>query len=240
MDFSPVLDNLGYLLRGRAPGGPLGGAALTLALSITSAVAAALLGLAGGIALSWPAPPRSRAWRWLRGLLQAAIALLRSIPVLLLIFWIYFLLPVIFGFEVPGFATVVVALSLVGGAYLSQSVHAGIRSLPAGQWQAALAMGLRQRDAMRLVILPQALPAMMPSFVNQWIALIKDSSLAYVIGVGELTFLATQVNNRTLVHAAEIFLFVALVYFAICTAVEVTAALVTRRLRGAAMRTTAA
>jgi polar amino acid transport system permease protein len=230
MDFSVVADNLGYLLRGRAPAGPLGGAALTLLLSLASGMASAVLGLAGGVALSWPASPHARLWPWVRRLLLGWIALLRSMPVLLLIFWIYFLLPLAFGLAVPGFGTVVVALSLVGGAYLAQSVHAGILSLPPGQLQAALALGLPRREALWRVILPQALPAMMPSFINQWVALTKDTSLAYVIGVGELTFLATQVNNRTMVHAAEIFLFVALVYFVFCTALELAAGLLARRM----------
>lgn len=236
MDFSVVADNLGYLLRGRAPDGPLGGGALTLLLSLTSALASAVLGLAGGGALSWPASPRARLWPWLRGALAALIALLRSVPVLLLMFWIYFLLPLVFGLAVPGFATVCVALSLVGGAYLARSVQAGILSLPAGQWQAALALGLSRRETLQRVILPQALPAMAPSFINQWIALTKDSSLAYVIGVGELTFLATQVNNRTMVHAAEIFLFVALVYFAFCTTLEIAANRLARRFTPRAAR----
>lgn len=272
MDFSPVVDNIQYLMLGRWPNGPLGGAALTVVLSVVSALCAGVLGLLGGIALSLPPPRRHRRRPWLvpllvlavaagavfgagRGsadwvavfgvlalvalagafrklpaLLRAFIALLRSVPVLLLIFWIYFLLPIVFGLDVPGTGTVVVALSLIGGAYLSHSVHAGIRSLPAGQWQAALALGLTRWQALRWVILPQALPTMTPSFINQWIALIKDTSLAYVIGVGELSFVATQVNNRTMVHAAEIFLFVALVYFIICTALELVANAVAARL----------
>ncbi len=165
----------------------------------------------------------------LRAVLPVMLGLLRAVPILLLIFWIYFLLPVLFGIDVPGVATVAVVLSLVGGAYLSHAVHAGILSLPRGQWQAAQALGLGRWQAMRQVVLPQALPVMVPSFVNQWVALIKDSSLAYVIGVGELSFVATQVNSRLMVHPLEIFAFVALVYFVLCTALELLANRAARR-----------
>ncbi len=102
-------------------------------------------------------------------------------------------------------------------------MYAGIQSLPAGQWAAARALGMQPAQVMRLIILPQALPIMLPSFLNQWISLIKDTSLAYVIGVGELSFVATQVSNRVMVHPTEIFLFVALVYFVFCTGLDVLA-----------------
>lgn len=72
-------------------------------------------------------------------------------------------------------------------------------------------------------MLPQALRMMVPSFINQWIALIKDTSLAYVVGVGELSFLATQVNNRSMVYPMEVFLFVAFIYFVLCFSLELIA-----------------
>ena len=161
--------------------------------------------------------------------LLGALAFLRAIPVLMLIFWVYFLLPIAFGLDVPELLTVVLALSLVGGAYLAHSVYAGISSLPPGQMQAALALGMTRWQAMRRVVLPQALPMMLPSFVNQWIALIKDTSLAYVIGVGELSFVATQVNNRVMVYPAEIFLAVAVLYYLMCASLDVASGWLLKR-----------
>jgi len=216
MDFGVIADNLGYFLVGPWPDGPLGGAALTLVLSVASALISALLGLAGGIALSLLQGPARTA-------LRLVLGFFRAIPVIMLIFWIYFLLPVAFGLDVPGVGTVIVALSLIGGAYLAHSVHAGIESLSRGQWQAAAALGLSRWGALRWVVLPQALPAMAPSFINQWIALIKDTSLAYVIGVAELSFVAAQVSNREIVYPAEIFLFIALLYYLLCSALELCA-----------------
>ncbi|WON83212.1 amino acid ABC transporter permease [Chromobacterium haemolyticum] len=110
----------------------------------------------------------------------------------------------------------VLALALINAAYLSQSVQAGIAAIGPGQWAAGLSLGLDRRQTLRLIVLPQALRMMLPSFVNQWITLIKDSSLAYVVGVAEFTFVATQVNNREQVYPLEIFAFIALAYFVVC------------------------
>jgi polar amino acid transport system permease protein len=222
MDLLVITTNLRYLLLGAFPDGPLGGAALTLLLSLASALASAGLGLAGGIGLAL------LGGRW-RAPLLAVLGFFRAIPVLMLVFWIYFLLPVLLGVDVPGVATVVVALSLVGGAYLAHAVAAGIASLPPGQWQAASALGMGTGQALRRVVLPQALPRMAPSFINQWITLTKDTSLAYVIGVAELSFVTTQVSNRVMVHPAELFLFAALLYFIFCSSLELAANALARR-----------
>jgi polar amino acid transport system permease protein len=221
MDFSVITDNLDYFLLGAYPNGPLGGAALTLLLSALSGLTAAVLGLVLGIALVLVKG-------WFRWVLLGVLGFLRAIPVLMLIFWSYFLLPIIFHVDIPALATVVCALSLIGGAYLAHSVHAGIQSLPLGQWAAAQALGMGPLQVLRLIILPQALPIMLPSFLNQWITLIKDTSLAYVIGIGELSFVATQVSNRVMVYPTEIFLFVALVYFVFCSSLDLAANLLSK------------
>ncbi|MEK6292042.1 MAG: amino acid ABC transporter permease [Paraburkholderia tropica] len=225
-----------YLLVGAFPDGPLGGAALTLVLAITSALASALLGLALGIALALASGP-------LRALLLLVIGFFRAIPVLMLIFWTFFLLPVIFHVDVPGLAAVVCALSLIGGAYLAHSVHAGIVAVGDAQWQAGLSLGFSRFAALRYVVLPQALRIMAPSFVNQWVSLVKDTSLAYIVGVGELSFVATQINNRLMIYPIPIFLFVAALYLVMCTALDRAAMSLlvrTRRVKARAFETAAA
>ena len=213
MHLPVLLANLPYLLIGAFPDGPLGGAALTLVLALSSALLSAVLGLAGGIALALT-----------RGVahvvLLATIGFFRAIPVLMLIFWTFFLLPILLHIDVPGLATVVCALALIGGAYLSHSVHAGVIAVGNGQWQAALSLGLTRAQALRHVVLPQAIPIMAPSFVNQWVSLVKDTSLAYIVGVPELSFLANQVNSRLMVYPVQIFLLVALIYLLMCTALD--------------------
>lgn len=227
MDFQVVVDNLEYLLWGAYPDGPLGGAALTVLLSIGSALASAVLGLVLGIALYLS-----------RGALATVLAFIlgffRAIPVLMLIFWTYFLLPIAFKIDVPGVFSVMCALSLIGGAYLAHSVHAGIVGVAKGQWDAGLSLGIKPAGVLRHIILPQALRMMLPSFINQWISLIKDTSLAYIVGVGELSFVAAQVNSREMIYSAEIFIFIGAIYFLLCGSLDVLASLVARRWRSVA------
>lgn len=222
MDFSFLQDDLGYLLWGTFPDGPPGGALLTVLLSAGGGIASAFFGLLFGVLLVMLNGPAL-------ALLTLVLGFLRAIPVLMLIFWSYFLLPVVFGLDVPGVLSVMAALALVGGAYLGHSVAAGIRGVDAGQWSAALAMGFTRWGALRHLVLPQALQMMLPSFINQWVTLVKDSSLAYIVGVQELSFLATQVNARVMVHPAEVFLFVGAVYWVLCSALDLAARAMGRR-----------
>ncbi|HEB1983243.1 TPA: amino acid ABC transporter permease [Yersinia enterocolitica] len=222
MDFTIIADNWTYLLWGTFPDGPLGGAALTLLISLLAVVASAILGTALGVALAM-----SRGvWA---AVLAAALGFFRAIPVIMLIFWTYFLLPIVFGVDIPEITTVVCALALIASAYLAHAVKAGIVAIGAGQWQAGLSLGFNRWQVLWFIVLPQALRMMVPSFINQWISLIKDTSLAYIVGVNELTFLATQVNNRSMVYPIEVFLFVALVYFVLCLTLDLLANGLNRR-----------
>ncbi|ELI7995427.1 amino acid ABC transporter permease [Yersinia enterocolitica] len=222
MDFTIIADNWTYLLWGTFPDGPLGGAALTLLISLLAGVASAILGTALGVALAM-----SRGvWA---AVLAAVLGFFRAIPVIMLIFWTYFLLPIVFGVDIPEITTVVCALALIASAYLAHAVKAGIVAIGAGQWQAGLSLGFNRWQVLWFVVLPQALRMMVPSFINQWISLIKDTSLAYIVGVNELTFLATQVNNRSMVYPMEVFLFVALVYFVLCLTLDLLANCLNRR-----------
>ncbi|MFC0397265.1 amino acid ABC transporter permease [Paraburkholderia rhizosphaerae] len=209
-DWFPTLR---YLLLGAFPDGPLGGAALTVAMSIVSALLSSVLGLAGGIALMMTGGG-------VRLACVSIVGFFRAIPVLMLVFWAFFLMPVLLHIDVPGLATVICALALIGGAYMSHSVHAGLAAVGAGQWQAAASLGMTRWQALRYVVMRQALQMMAPSFVNQWVALVKDTSLAYIVGVPEFTFLATQVNNRLMVYPVQIFLFVGAVYLLLCSVLQ--------------------
>ena len=122
------------------------------------------------------------------------------------------------------------ALTLFTSAYMSQIVRAGIEGIPKGQMEAAISTGLSHRQAMIYIVLPQALRNMIPSFVNQFVSLIKDTSLAFIVGVSELTHVATQINNRTMVYPTEIFIFIAVIYFVICFAFTELSRWLERRL----------
>ena len=217
-----IAANWDYLLWGNLTRGEPGGLLLTLMISLAAGLIASLLGLCGGVALAVGGAA-------LRQILGAVVAFLRAIPTLMLIFWAYFLLPILFGFDVPGVLTVIAALALISGAYLSQSVLSGIEGIKQGQWAAGLSLGLTRWQTLREIILPQALYIMLPSFVNQWITLIKDSALAYIVGVAEFTFVATQVNNREQIYPLEIFACLGLGYFVLCCSVAYLGRMLERR-----------
>ena len=207
--FEVIWNNLDYLTWGNFPGGIV----LTLLMSFAAIIFSSILGIFAGIGLT--------VYRgFLRQLLIIVLGFLRAIPVIMLIFWTYFLLPVLLNVDVPAIATVIFALSLIGGAYIGHSVHAGMVAIAKEQWQAAFSLGLNKRQVIIFIILPQALKMMLPSFVNQWVSLIKDTSLAYIVGVAEFTFIATQINNRSMIYPTEIFLFVIIVYFILCAALD--------------------
>ncbi|NUF27363.1 amino acid ABC transporter permease [Gilliamella sp. ESL0254] len=204
-----IYNNLSYMMWGNFPGGIF----LTLLMSFAAIIVSTLLGIFAGVGLTVLKGT-------VRYLLVGILGFLRAIPVIMLIFWTYFLLPVLLNVDVPAIATVICALSLIGAAYIGHSVHAGMIAVAKDQWQAAFSLGLTKKQVILFIILPQALKMMLPSFVNQWVSLIKDTSLAYIVGVAEFTFIATQVNNRSMVYPTEIFLFVIVVYFIICASLD--------------------
>lgn len=209
-NFSVITNNFTYFMVGRFPHGPLGGLGLTIYL----AVVACILSFFGGLVLGLLSLSRHA---FIRYPALAFINLLRSMPLLMVIFWMYFLLPAIFG-KIPETQTVIMALTLFTSAYMSRIVAAGVEGIPRGQMEAALSTGLSHTQAMLYIILPQGLRNMIPSFVNQFVSLIKDTSLAFIVGVSELTHVATQINNRDMAYPTEIFVFIALVYFLLCFA----------------------
>jgi polar amino acid transport system permease protein len=211
ISFKVVWDNLTYFFIGRFPHGSVGGIALTLYL----AIAACILSFFGGLILGLMNISRNRVVRYGSLLVTNAV---RGMPLLMVIFWMYFLLPALVGKTVKETSTVIVALTVFTSAYMAQIVRAGVEGIPKGQMEAAISTGLRPRQAMLYVVLPQAPRNMIPSFVNQFVSLIKDTSLAFIVGVSELTHVATQINNRTMIYPTEIFAFIAVIYFVICFA----------------------
>jgi len=211
LDFTVISDNLLYFFIGRYPHGPLGGVALTFYLAVVSLI----LSFLGGLVLGLLSISRNRAVKWTS---LTFINAVRGMPLLMVIFWMYFLWPAMMGRPMPESQTVILALTFFTSAYMSQIVRAGIEGIPKGQTEAAISTGLTPRQALFYIVLPQGLRNMIPSFVNQFVSMIKDTSLAFIVGVDELTHVATQVNNRTLVFPTEIFLFIALVYFLLCYA----------------------
>jgi polar amino acid transport system permease protein len=200
-----------YFLVGQYPNGPLGGLTLTILLSAAALVLAMPLGLLLGVARVSPL----RAVRWPVAVL---VQVVRAVPLLLVVFWAYFFLPAVTGVKTGQATTMLMTLVLFDAVYLAEIVKAGIQSLPKGQLEGARSLGLSYPQALRLVILPQALRHVSPSLVSQLVATIKATSLGYIIGLSEVSFIATQVN--TLVFT----------YFILCFGLSRLAFLLERRL----------
>lgn len=209
MHWNVVWNNFDYFLIGAYPEGPLGGLAMSILLALGGIFGAFWIGLAVGLL-------RISRSVFLRYPAMAYIEIIRGIPLIMVIFWFYFLGPILFQQELPETTSALIALIVFTSAYIAEIVRAGVSALPKGQMEAARGSGLSRGQAMRFVILPQALRNMIPSFVNQFVSLTKDTSLAYIIGVNELTRTAEQVNNRTMNAPLEIFFTIAVLYFIVC------------------------
>ena len=157
----------------------------------------------------------------LGGLAAAYVNLFRSVPLVMVILWFYLIAPQLLksmfgeGIQDIRFTSALIAFALFEAAYYSEIIRAGIQSVPAGQLSAAYAIGLTHRQAMRLVVLPQALRNMIPLLLTQAIILFQDTSLVYVIGLADFFGSAYKVGDRD-GRLVELLLFAGAVYFALC------------------------
>jgi polar amino acid transport system permease protein len=212
-----------YFLVGQYPNGPLGGVALTVLLAALALVLAMPFGLLLGLARVSPL----RALRWP---VTAFVHTLRGIPLLMVIFWAYFFLPALTGHKTEQFSTMLMALVIFDSVYLAEIVRAGIRGVPTGQFESARALGLGYGRMMQRVILPQAIRSMLPSLVNQFISTLKATSLGYIIGLTEVSFIASQINTQVFTHATQVYFLLGVTYFILCFGLSRLAFLLERRL----------
>ena len=159
----------------------------TLAISLTAITISVIL----GILLAFMALAKSPV---LRGINRLYVEVFRAIPLLVLLLWVYYGLPVLFGLKLGVFAAGVIALSLSDAAFEAEIFRGGIQSIAKGQREAAFSLGLNNWQAMRLVILPQALRRILPALGNQFVYVLKMSSLVSVIGYQELTRRANELT----------------------------------------------
>lgn len=148
----------------------------------------------------------------------------------MVIFWVYFFSPILTGIQMDVFWSATIAFIIFSGAYLAEIVRAGVLAIPPGQMEAATAAGLSYFQAMRFIILPQALKIMIPAFVGQFITIFKDTSLAYIIGVFELTTAAQTISNRLMIYPFEIYVTIGLLYFTCCYSMSLMAKRLERNL----------
>jgi His/Glu/Gln/Arg/opine family amino acid ABC transporter permease subunit len=186
-------------------GGFTGG---TLRLAVPAIVLGFLLGILVGLG-------RLAGTAWIRVPATVYVEFFRGVPLVMVIFWFWFIIPQLLRMPIPEYGVALTAFVVFEAAYFGEIVRAGVQSVPRGQVEAARALGLRGSQAMRFVVLPQALRNMVPSLVTQMIVLFKDTSLASIIGYVDLTKAAQIVNNRE-IRPFELYLFIAVVYW-ICT-----------------------
>lgn len=139
----------------------------------------------------------------------------RSLPLILVLFWFYFLMPLAVGHPIGAFPSAIAAFILFEAAYFCEIIRAGVTSVPRGQVLAAKATGMTQAQVLQLVILPQAFRAMTPILLTQSIVMFQDTSLVYVITLRDFMTTASIVAGRD-GRAIELYCFAAVVYFAIC------------------------
>lgn len=187
----------------------LRGAAWTIALCVSSGV----IGTGAGLVLGLAATSPSRTARWVS---RVYVTFVRGIPLLIIIFFAFFGIPLMFpGFEPSAFVTGVIALSVFAAAYLAEIFRGSIDAVAKGQSEAAEALGLSYWLKYRYVIMPQAMKVAVPPGIGFLIALVKDSSLVTVIGFIELTHAGTIVSNLT-ADPITTYTVVAAFYFVIC------------------------
>jgi glutamate/aspartate transport system permease protein len=208
-DFDVIRRALPYLF--------LDGMVFTLTLTALSALGGLIFGTL--IALM-----RLSSYRLLGRIAGLYVDLMRALPLVLVIFWFYFLVPYIGQWltdasrpiKVGAFASSLITFIMFEAAYFSEIMRAGIQSISKGQPAAAQALGLTYRQTMRYVVLPQAFRNMLPVLLTQTIVLFQDTSLVYVVSIPDFLGAASIVGQRD-GRLVEMYLFAALVYFAICS-----------------------
>lgn len=200
LDFTVILPYLNFFVSG-------------LFVTIKASFLAVLLGLAIGVTVGSlrvvPIP-------FLRGIGAAYIYVIRGTPLLIQLFLIYFGLPSL-GLNLPAFLAGIIGLGINSGGYVGEIVRGGIEAVPKGQWEASQVLGLSYLQTMKRIVLPQAVRNMLPAFGNEFVTLIKESSLLSTLAITELTMAGQQVRSVTYA-SFETFILVGLIYLCLTSA----------------------
>jgi polar amino acid transport system permease protein len=180
-DWSVIIDNWPRFLQG---------AGITIAL----AVATMALAVPGGLVLAFL---RLSPYAAVRSFATWFVEFFRTTPVILQVYWVFYVLPSLTDIRLSAFSTGLVALALNVSAFNSETFRAGILSIRPGQRNAALSLGMSNWQVMRIVVLPQAIPRVLPALASTWVSLFKDTSLVSVIAVAELSYVGLQLRSQT-------------------------------------------
>lgn len=214
MDFSGAFSwmNVRFLLEGLK---------VTVEVSLFSIIFGFLIGGLAGVIRFANIP-------FLSKILGIVIDIIRNLPLLLIIFFTYFALPQI-GIQMNIFWSAVAALTIFESAMLSEIFRAGLNAVPKGQMEAGLSTGLTYVETMRTIVLPQAFKSMIPAIVSQLISLIKDTSLAVIISLPELSHQARIIYGQNTNYVLPMFIIMTLMYFVVCYALSLLSGYLEKR-----------
>lgn len=212
IDFDLIAQYLPVLLQG-------------LVVTLEIAAAASCIGIILGTILALMQTSHNTL---LRSIVNVYVVIIRGTPMLIQILCAYFLLPQI-GILIPALWTAIIAIGLNSAAYISQVMRSGIASVGRGQIEAAKVLGFSTQDTIRYIVLPQALRTTLPALGNEFVTLIKDSALASLIGVAELTKQANFVKSKTF-DAITVYFAVAILYLMLTSTVSFFVARLERRM----------
>lgn len=183
------------------------GLGVTMFYTVTTVLAGVLVGLIVGIL-------RTAGPRWVSPPLRAYIEVFRCTPLLVQLVWVYYALPVLIGVDMSAAMACFLTLSLYAGSFYAEIFRGGIEAVDRGQWEAGRAIGMRQHRIFRRIVLPQAVQVMIPSFINQTILQLKNTSLVSVVAVGDLLYQGTVITAASY-RPLEVYTVIAVLYFVV-------------------------
>ncbi len=211
LDFSAIAPYLHMLFKG---------AQVTIQASVLALFCGTVLGILVGAVRVSPFAP-------LRSIAAAYIYVIRGTPLLIQLFLIYFGLPSL-GLNLPAFTAGIIGLTVNSSGYVGEIVRGGIEAVPKGQWEASKVLGLSYMRTMRFIILPQAIRNMLPAIGNEFVTLIKESSLLSTLAITELTMVGQQVRSVTYA-SFETFIMVGVIYLIMTSATSLALQYIEKR-----------
>lgn len=202
IDFSLIIESLPMLFQG-------------LIVTLEIAFAASCIGILLGIILAFMQTSRHKL---LWSIVSVYVIIIRGTPMLIQILVAYFLIPQI-GIHISALWTAIIAIGLNSAAYISQVVRSGIAAVGKGQIEAAKVLGFSTKDTIKYIVLPQALRTTLPALGNELVTLVKDSALASLIGVAELTKQANIIKSKTF-DAITVYFAVAIIYLILTSTIS--------------------
>jgi polar amino acid transport system permease protein len=198
-------NNIKRLMIGDFPGGEVGGLILTLYIGILSIIASTFFGII-------LAAMRVSNRKYFKIPATIYIETIRGLPLMMIIFWVYFI-PPLFGFERFKIGTVVLSITIITSAYIAEIVRGGLKSIDKGQEEAGYSIGLSYFQVMVYIILPQALKNMIPALTGRYMMTLKNTSLAFLIGLSDLTGIGKEINDRVMTAPFEVYSTILIIYF---------------------------